>query len=390
MKTNFRNHLSLENFKLLANFKINNPEPAPTTKSEYNCPAKQAWRSRKHDLYTSLIGNAILSFIIELKNNNELKPFSNSEGYSIQFSDDWATLISEDKLNEYEYKWLMDRIDRVFAPLKHIIEFTCIHITPLDCTLILTEEQKYERLVSFINDGNFDWSEIDSDDVCDYTGIKMKTIFTNWIPTLGTVSRDEKLCFNPVPNIKADNSVRTIEIEFKTGNLLINDWFRIDGFDDIVETERLPSINSGFGIEANIRHYIKNYGFISCFVGNSSPEIFMSSDKNTLVFGHHDEEIELQNFNNIGSVCTDLWWASIIEEEVLLDIITKTQGDNAHALIREYADNLWTMNRVKIEPGIYTLYFYPRHQHFSSRIKETGIILGNITEPYFALIKKEK
>jgi hypothetical protein len=91
-----------------------------------------------------------------------------------------------------------------------------------------------------------------------------------------------------------------------TGKLVmldsLNDYFTVnDSFD----------VNIFHGLKDTTHAYIKEHMFHT-FVGNSCPSFgTIGTEKNELVFGEINEDISQ------GSICTDLWWISVVDESIL-------------------------------------------------------------------------
>jgi hypothetical protein len=115
--------------------------------------------------------------------------------------------------------------------------------------------------------------------------------------------------------------VQETRVVLKTGNLLVNDWFRIPEFTEAVE-KRFP-LNARKGREDQTHYYAEKFGFVSVGVGNSCAGVYQ--DGNMILLGHHDEEETPApaNLTDVGSVCTDLWAATFVEYETLVEIVTR-------------------------------------------------------------------
>ena len=78
-------------------------------------------------------------------------------------------------------------------------------------------------------------------------------------------------------------------------------------------------INATKGIVQTMEFYAKQ-GMLHGFVGNSCPGIFLSEKHGQIDIGaNHDEDYETvlpdDSYEQITSVCTDLWWYSIVDLE---------------------------------------------------------------------------
>jgi hypothetical protein len=181
-------------------------------------------------------------------------------------------------------------------------------------------------------------------------------------------------------------------VVLRTGNLLVNDWFRIPGFTEEVAEERFP-VNARKGREDQARYYAEKFGVISVSVGNSCPGVFQ--DGNTVVVGYHDEDASSvpANSTSVGNVCTDLWAVTILEYETLVEIVTRKRSDTGQKEVDDYLSSLGTgsygLLKLKVEPGTYYLYHFGDHARFAEMAKTAGIPVGRyINNPYFILSKE--
>lgn len=130
--------------------------------------------------------------------------------------------------------------------------------------------------------------------------------------------------------------------EFETtGKLIVeNDlrnYFKKAAFD----------INTTFGIVKTMKKYAKQ-GMLHGFVGNTCPTLLINRTTGEIIIGTDyddilDEEIIPEGFEILTSVCTDLWWYSIVDYDFLKNKI----GEE----VDEY-------NVVNVTPGKYRLEHY--------------------------------
>jgi hypothetical protein len=134
----------------------------------------------------------------------------------------------------------------------------------------------------------------------------------------------------PSGKIVADDSLRDSE-----GNRLFKDMERFE----------LSNIE---GITKTTEAYIKK-GMAHGIVGNSCPSLFWDESENTLHIGterteeSNYEEAVNPNLKNVGFICTDLWWYSIMD----YDLFIKSGG------VLEKVDNV-----IEIPAGEYEFEHY--------------------------------
>ncbi len=103
----------------------------------------------------------------------------------------------------------------------------------------------------------------------------------------------------------------TVEIKFPTGDMIFNDTYPQDQFEE-----------SEFGIGsipgmAKVGQDMAKQGLLHFFVGNSCPVVWREGD--TVLFGRMDR-YALFGPDRVGSICTDLWWASFVDRKTLEDL----------------------------------------------------------------------
>lgn len=185
--------------------------------------------------------------------------------------------------------------------------------------------------------------------------------------------------FVPMKPIAFKNKIYEKTIVLKTGNLIINDWFRCDKneFSKAIENNKINfEINYTEGRVEQISHYAEKFNFVSVNVGNTCPSIFQFG--NQILIGEGPES------KRAGMVCTDLWNASIIEEEHFLNILVKSGITTAKAKTHlKEIKKVWTCTSIKVAPGTYKLSFMGRHDDFAVNYKKKNKVPKGI-KPYFA------
>ena len=130
-------------------------------------------------------------------------------------------------------------------------------------------------------------------------------------------------------------------------------------------------------------------------LGNCSPGIFVKDDN--LIFGRENEDMDVSNKGYIqkGRVCTELWAATIVEKDQLVDIIVNklfkdnnNQGSkddykvHAQQKVENYLlENKFNITKIKVKPGQYKLKFHGTYNKFSEKSENEDIPLN--IKPYF-------
>lgn len=340
--------------------------------------AYNQWCEQSRRLTDELVIAAVKRYLLKMKDAGKFLPVINSDEVSTKFINAWNRIAKNEPTDIKD-----DSINYVSNRLGKLIYSSVYSITKVDT-------ENYSSLCKYITEGNFQWYEVDIADECRKTGKDLLLQFEGWNCMHGRYENEK---FEVSQKIEKRPSIAYASVSFKTGNLLIADWFRIEEFTNVVdESKNLESVNSELGREVQTQRYANEFNFISVSVGNSCPTIFENQGK--LIFGYVDEESERyissknkakSSFKEIGSVCTDLWAATIIEEENLIDIVaTKVGRDDAKLLVTEYLTKN-DVERVKVDPGEYHIYFHGNSHGFHESFATDSFDLSSVCEPYFVV-----
>jgi hypothetical protein len=216
---------------------------------------------------------------------------------------------------------------------------------------------------------------------CDVCGARLRAGFKDWNITLTTSRYQEPDHLAPcayTPGLKE------VTLQVTSGELLIADWFRIEGFTDIVDAEKLDfEINFAAGKVEQTQYYADAYGFVSVSVGNSMPAVYVNTAKDRVVVGRMREDIDEEDyqsadswgdFSTEGRVCTDLWWTTAIDRQRLIDILASRHGPaKAAELVEEYLDeNRIDVTRIPLPNGRYRVQFNSRKDLAAQLSQEIG------------------
>lgn len=151
------------------------------------------------------------------------------------------------------------------------------------------------------------------------------------------------------------NRYYTIDIDFPTGEVVYDDMP-----DRLSEVEGLRNrnfdVNGIKGKRLCSEHYAK-YNMLHMFVGNTCPSVCFSYDTNQFMIGcnvscDEDSGDEIDNplfagFTDVGSICTDLWWTTLIDKSFYDKFITDLPAERD---TKYYKKNV---NTFTIPPGKY-------------------------------------
>lgn len=348
----------------------------------FNDPLVVAWREAGKPMgseFSAAIGN----FLKAMGDEGLLSPIAYTERRGHRWADAWNRLVGR-TADEFDIDELAES---------------------LTCTLRATRfsdrgtsggDKNYLPLVAAMDAGDFRLSSLwtDCKSECQVTGERLTAdIQAGWAPRLGNIdySRAKETGGSPFIPLTQEAPLTQVlvhEIAAPTGEMLIADWFRFDDnlFTEIVKpkTGRI-SINTAFGCGQQAEYYAKNFGFMSVEVGNSCPSIVVREGH--VIIGCTGEDAESLQGEVAGSVCTDLWWASMIDRQVLVDLLaTRLPREEAEARVAKIiADGDVTV--LKQPPGV--LYVH----HTASRddlalFRCQGPIAvekGGMTEPFLVI-----
>lgn len=323
-------------------------------------------------LIRDLLQPALTRFLGALLEDGELKPLGGSAGRRGLLMDAWNGLF-ETGDNRQRH---LDLLGQRFAPS---FLFSLITKTRRKQEAV---NAAYDALVAKVDAGNLGWWETMVEDYCFVSGDSFNAQFRSWQIELGQI-RDRQFV------LMKDISVAPLaecEVEFKTGELLIADWFRIEAFTNAVTATEDPTvdINSIQGCVKRTEEYLSKHGFVSVFVGNSCPRVM--NEQGALVFGHIDEDSDsVSTPSPVGSVTTDLWWATIIDRQRLVEIVAGELGiETAARVVEEYLEKHRVL-RVQVAPGTHRLYFSGQPEQFTENFHSPDLAMDPSVEPVFVL-----
>lgn len=326
MNINFKNYYTLEDYKKMIKIYSEN-----TINHEVLSQADEIFNQK------------MIHFLKDLSKNGQMKLAANSETHDSYNLDYFRDLLSN-KLNQDEEKSLM----YVFSSLINMEMFkTTKNLDNL--------EENYEKLIEKINDGNFVHYELNDSCPCYGCGENIRLMIKNWVLIPGSMKKNEqnKYVFKILENCMEDK-LYDVKVEFKTGQLLMADWFRIEEFTKAVEYA--GSINSMAGQIKSTEHAAK-LGFVTVHVGNSSPTIYQKGEE--FLFGYQEENIH-QEYEEKGYVCTDLWNVTIIDKSTLIEIIAQKVGEEkAQELVEDYVKENG-IESIDVSPGTYIIEYNPK------------------------------
>jgi hypothetical protein len=359
------------------------PEDTDKTNSKAHRDAFEDWRTNSYGPVWDKLEKALVQHLLFLADNDRLGRIENTEGTSVSWVKQWNRMVDKN-LREDDFLYMGDmRLGRM-AYMDLAVE----HSKTGDVIAAR------DRLIKVLDAGDIQWFQLEVPE-CLATGQRFATEIHNWQPTLGTLERRKggSRIIPLKPGQFSDPGVECVTINAPSGELLINDWFRIDAFtkicQDVLKDNKCFSVNSDAGVIAQTSIYANKLGFASVFVGNSCPSVFARDGNLAIGLGRDNGEdpVITPNGKELGSVCTDLWWTTIIDRQVLTDLVATTMPraqaiQEVDDIIKEYSH---TMMIAHVEPGTHHLYFSGSPSTFQKTFASEELALDDFDEPMFVL-----
>ncbi len=321
----------------------------------------------------------------------DFEKIPNSEGHSLRFLDAWNSVVDGvfDGYSEDEY------LETIADEAMGMMGLPLLGF-PKGALRDLKEDDAYEALMCALESGNFETSGSE----CMTDGERYQFKSEGWKVVgvknvFGPKHSLEKFPMEPI-SPESQYGLEHLEVEFETGDLVINDMFRIKEFVEAWREVDSDGINADAGKNEATRNYLSELGMVCVCVGNSSPRI--CPDENGVIrFANPAYNLEeeawddkWQELDHFKSVCTDLWWVSVIDKKRLIDVIAKATGDTAEAVekVEQFIKDTWTVTEMKVEPGTHHLYFGRSSDVLLNHYEFEGVDTKDL-DTFFILSKDE-
>lgn len=259
-----------------------------------------------------------------------------------------------------------------------------------------TARYQYDTLIERLNTGNFhadlgDHAILLQEHHCFECGCEMVFSMENWNPILKIKQRNKDTDYyelkNPEPCLMENLNRFTFEI--KGTELLVNDWFRFDAFTQATDTNFRFNINNPKGQTDETLHYAREFNFIKITMGNMNVNLF--SQNGNIIAGCKNGNKIPKAYDEIGEVSCELWAVTIIEPQILAEIIAKEAKisvDDALDQVKDYVKS-GGAEVITVEPGTYEVKFANHYSGFEDLAREDEEIAWKTKAitPYFMIEK---
>lgn len=348
--------------------------PRDEDEQKRNPPGYEAWRNNDYTPLDDRLNTACVQHLLSLAERPEGLPMPPVfEGLNLGWLNAWQRVAERQPLEAWDVSTLGRLLQGAMG--SSLLAFFGDQAVDVDA--------KHQELQSLMAEGSFEWFWFRSEGACSKTGLRVLVETKGWAPFLGTLDPSSR-GFAPLADTQIPRSkVEHVVVPVPSGELWINDMFRTPSFIAAFKqaTENLPSINEEPGCVARTQALVEQLGLASVFVGNTSPRVVL--DRGRLLFGHlddgedgdDDEPMPLEGATEqqlLGYVCTDLWWASMIDKELLLDVMARHQPrEQAELELKAWEDEgFHSLVKVQVPPGTYHLYFSGDPDVFEEKFPE--------------------
>lgn len=280
----------------------------------------------------------------------------------------------EDKF-ERNIQWLRESLkqDKIELNIKHNIALTELLKESKD-EFIEEFIDSFEYKIGLLSDEEFEQLKkgegklIKSAGLCHGCGEFVALIFTGTKVIPGRFKNQEIEEFFNCNKPKKEFSV---EINFPTGELICDDYpmYAKELFKKESNTEH--SLNSLKGIYETTMNFAKK-NVLNVYVGNSCPDVWVKNNDKLAIGNSYEKDnctcdsdnyinceceyIELTPINgeSIATICTDLWWATVVDVGTYRNLLVEEFGEIEG---EKMLDNIKKCN-TKIKPGVYRCTYF--------------------------------
>lgn len=343
----FATHFTRELFDELARFVCTDIEPN----------SGQAWDAYKAEMHAldERAARAIEAFL-QQKRISGLPKARFVDGRQFAFADRWNQFVIEGEFEHpFERTQFLDAMTQAFV-MSNIGLSIDIRAEGADHDVL------YQRFVAAMDRGDFPWFMTKQRSPCYVTGQQLALYFQGWEPIVGVLNlKDPNNRVSPLTSEAPAPTVSHHVIPVPSGELIVCDFVEIPAFRQAV---RDPAYITGYSLETSVgclraASWYAQLGFMAVTVGNTSPSVIMKDG--LLAFASVEAKHKI-NGEVVAEICTERWWATAIDREVLTDIIAKTVSrDEAERQVAAYIDEM-DLPVLRVRKGQLHLYHTADHE----------------------------
>lgn len=336
---------------------------------------------------------AMLRWLEYLRGDGRLTPIPHLENRSILLADAWNAFVGG-TADENDTDRVLAIFDRAFLRITISAKKARYHLReqpghirggsypPADADI----NAAYQELIKTIESGDSDLLYLSVENLFDTaSGDQCRIQFSDWKTEL-LIWNNENYTYQPAtPAVEIP--LQTVEIDAPTGDLLLTDWFRIPEFTKATEESRNININSDQGAIRLTKALAERHGVVHVHTTNTYVGVHLGPDGRLMIAERWDErdedEATAPGMEPVGEFSCDLWAATIIDKEILLELMRKGAAEDPEAVLKNYLEGgSNNIVSLKVEPGQYRVHFGP-HFHRRANRAELGIPEG--PEPWLLM-----
>ena len=350
---------------------------------EPNTPAYAAWREDFLIPLKIRVHEALAGHIVFLAQQGKLAPIDNVEGVSLEWVNLWNAIASDPSAwKKQDPLFFAENLARPFST--HLaMSFAGNSFKDS------SPESSHDALCRQISEGTWEWCDLRFSQ-CSLTGLDFCVEFKGWHAEVGLPPAGDAPFIPLAPGQISLPGLEHAVIPVPSGKLLLCDWFRIPELTKIMTElcDPLPSVNSVHGAVMKTKTMAEILGLGHIAVGNTSPTIV--SYGSILQAGRLSDESDEQlppTHQGHGQVYTDLWWTTIADRQVLIELLARTMPmEKAQSTLDEYiAQASSSVVEITVVPGIHHLYFAGHTKLFAERCQMEEADFSVFDRPMWAL-----
>lgn len=196
----------------------------------------------------------------------------------------------------------------------------------------------------------------------------------------------------PMPPSPSDTGIKKLSINFPTGEMFACDWPQLGRLEKHLERvldAQYFDLNTAAGREARTRFIAEQFGFVSLFVSNSDPQVFVGPGGLMCAHRPYDEVLDADvldgasPYREVAQVSTSFWWTTLVDMRALRKLaLMYIPTEDVDGLLSDIRSNEADHTFFDIPPGTYTVYFDNNHVSLVDAVKGSALAVENISEPY--------